>query len=296
MTLGLASPQGRLRGFVHERQWGVRRAKQTGEVAASASPFALHGNKPGVSTRDGRWKLPPRAGAQGLATEPPAGQQQEASVPTAADDALLLSIWHRGTSTERLGASARRETMDTALVVHDRDFSMFKPAGDASYCSSIHGPHCPQLRDRFAEDAQLADLIDLVAGQNEMEWWSSGSKDRNAAFDKLVEVANDDGRAQVQTSAAVQRARAAMLQRGRERQRSNIVWPDQPIKQTVDDVAEAAANQERWGGRAQRLTATGDTSLEDRKVRNSEARDVAAGDIAPAISGTVPSAVAVAQQ
>ena len=75
--------------------------------------------------------------------------------------------------------------MDTALVVHDRDFSMFKPAGDASYCSSVHGtalqthgslfalilthetatvllgpsgPHCPQLRDRFAEDAPLAEL------------------------------------------------------------------------------------------------------------------------------------------
>ena len=89
-------------------------------------------------------------------------------------------------------------------MVHDRDFSMFKPAGDASYCSSVHGvcfetrggiftiilratvllessgPHCPQLRDRFAEDAPLAELVDMVAGQPEMEWWSSGSKDRTA--------------------------------------------------------------------------------------------------------------------
>lgn len=85
------------------------------------------------------------------------------------------------------------------------------------------------------------------------------------------------------------------MQHGRERQRSNLVRPDQP-KETAGDVAEAVANQQQGGERAQPHTAAEDASLDARKVRNSEARDVAAGDIAPAISGTVPSEVAVAQQ
>ena len=43
MTVGLATPQQRVRGGTRERDWGLRRTKLTGEVAASANPFAARG-------------------------------------------------------------------------------------------------------------------------------------------------------------------------------------------------------------------------------------------------------------
>ena len=86
------------------------------------------------------------------------------------------------------------------------------------------------------------------------------------------------------------------MQHGRERQRSNLVRRDQPSKQTADEVAKVLSNQHQEGEQDQQHTAAEDSSLDARKVRNSAARDIVAGDIAPAISGTVPSAVAVAQQ
>jgi hypothetical protein len=234
MTVGLATPQQRVRGGTRERDWGLRRTKLTGEVAASANPFAAYkSTMPGASTRDKRWKLPLDAAAP-----PESGTPPPPAAPAGDEDPLLLSIWHRGTAAERRGASAHREIMDTALVVHDRAFSVFKPAGEASYCSSVHGPHCPQLRDRFAEDSQLEEIVELMAGQPEMDWWSSGAKDRDAAFHKLIEAANADTRAPrahtdaAETSsaaAAAQQVREVVLASGRERQQMNIVRPGSEV-------------------------------------------------------------------
>lgn len=284
ITLALASPRQQLRGFVHEQRWDLRRTARTGEVAASASPFAFHSSNPG-STRSSRWKL----------SQDHLQDQGVKSLSGSADDSLLLSIWHRGSSADRLGASARRETMDTALVVHDRSFSMFKPAGDVSYCSSVHGPHCPHLRDRFAQDAELTDLVNLIAGQPEMDWWSSGAKDRHAAFEKIIKSANNDGGVSVRDS-ATQDIRNAVLQKGRKRQRSNTVLLAETMNEPGHNEMKESITHKHGSAQNSRDASALHNSQHAKAVRNSEARQVAAGDIPPVVAGAIPSAIAVEQR
>ena len=105
--------------------------------------------------------------------------------------ALQVSVWHRQVNSVGDSPGGSQSQLQPALVVHDSEWSMFKPAGsESSSCSSLHGPHCPSLRDRFQAEPALQQLLDRMAGQAEVSWWSSGARSREQALTALVENTN----------------------------------------------------------------------------------------------------------
>eukprot|EP01045_Picozoa_sp_COSAG04_P021093 COSAG04_NODE_2234_length_4478_cov_3.383878_2_plen_658_part_00 len=264
MTVGLARP----RQFTRGEAWRLQRARTTGDVAPSANPFAAQRDRqPGaraVRGRDsGQWALP---------LSPPSGERAEQI-----DAPLLLSLWHRGIwrkGSPIAGLSGKpppppfdRFSSSTAVVVHDRHFSVFKPAGAASYCNSMHGPHCPRLQQRFEADPMLEQLVIYMAGLPEMNWWASGSSSREEAFRELVRAVNDRDEQEAEPDdAGGPEAEPEPVAMGRERQQEGVLVPADELlpdggsseKTLTEKLEEMDKHVKKWKAELRERAAAGD--------------------------------------